>query len=215
LSAPASRLTPFQREVLGAFFERAKGFYLTGGAALAGFHLGHRETHDLDLFTLVGPLSDGVEALRHLARALGARCEEVRTAPEFRRFVLSRGSDSVVVDLVVERAPQLVADKPWVGSIQIDPPEEILANKLCALLGRAEIRDLVDVRALEQSGQSLERALAAAQKKDGGLTPGQLAWVLSQISIGEEARVPGGVTALELRRYLQGLIDRLVSLARP
>jgi hypothetical protein len=201
--------------VLGAFFERAKGFYLTGGAALAGFHLGHRETHDLDLFTLGGPLTDGVEALRDLARALGARCEEVRTAPEFRRFVLSRDDDSVTVDLVLERAPQLVADKPWVGSIQIDPPEEILANKLCALLGRAEIRDLVDVRALEQSGQSLGPALAAGQRKDGGLTPGQLAWVLSQISIGEEARVPGGVTAPELRRYLQGLIDRLVSLARP
>jgi hypothetical protein len=215
LSALASRLTPFQGEVLSAFFERAQGFYLTGGAALAGFHLGHRETHDLDLFTLVGPLTDGVAALRDLVRAIGARCDEVRTAPEFRRFVLSRGDDSVVVDLVVERAPQLVTDKPWVGSIQIDPPEEILANKLCALLGRAEIRDLVDVRALEQSGLSLEPALAAGRQKDGGLTPGQLAWVLSQISIGEEARVPGGVTASELRRYLQDLIDRLVSLARP
>ena len=75
MSPPASRLTPFQREVLGAFFERAKGFYLTGGAALAGFHLGHRETHDLDLFTLVGPLTDGVEALRDLARAIDARCK--------------------------------------------------------------------------------------------------------------------------------------------
>ena len=215
MSAPTSRLTPFQEEVLGAFFERAKGFYLTGGAALAGFHLGHRETHDLDLFTLVGPLTDGVEALRDLARAIRARCEEVRTAPEFRRFVLSRGDDSVVVDLVVERAPQLVADKPWVGSIRVDPPEEILANKLCALLGRAEIRDLVDVCALERSGQSLELALAAGQQKDGGLTSGQLAWVLSQISIGEEARVPGGMTAPELRRYLLSLIDRLVALARP
>jgi hypothetical protein len=215
LSAPTSRLTPFQEEVLGAFFERAKGFYLTGGAALAGFHLGHRETHDLDLFTLAGPLTDGVEALRDLARAIGARCEEVQTAPEFRRLVLSRGDDSVVVDLVVERAPQLVADKPWVGSIRVDPPEEILANKLCALLGRAEIRDLVDVCALERSGQSLELALAAGQQKDGGLTSGQLAWVLSQISIGEEARVPGGMTAPELRRYLLSLIDRLVALARP
>lgn len=201
--------------MLEAFFERANGFYLTGGAALAGFHLGHRETHDLDLFTLVGPLTHGVDALREVARAIGARCEETRTAPEFRRFLLSREDDSVVVDLVVERAPQLVADKPWVGSIRLDPPEEILANKLCALLGRAEIRDLVDVCALEQSGLSLERALAAGQQKDGGLTPGQLAWVLSQISIGDEARIPGGVAAPDLRRYLEDLVNRLVALARP
>jgi hypothetical protein len=212
---PASRLTPLQVEVLEAFFRREQGFFLTGGAALAGFHLGHRETHDLDLFTLAGPLTDGAEALRDLAREIGARCEETRTAPEFRRFVLSRGDESVVVDLVVERAPQLVADKPSVGSIRLDPPEEILANKLCALLGRAEIRDLVDVRALEEAGLSLERALEAGQRKDGGLTPAQLAWVLSQISIGDQARIPGGGAAPDLRRYLHDLIDRLVVLARP
>ena len=212
---PASRLTPLQAEVLGAFFAREQSFFLTGGAALAGFHLGHRETHDLDLFTTAGPLTNGVDALRDLAREMGARCEETRTAPEFRRFVLSRGEESVVVDLVVDRAPQLVEDKPSVGTIRLDPPEEILANKLCALLGRAEIRDLVDVRALEESGLPLETALAAGQRKDGGLTPAQLAWVLSQISIGGEARIPGGGEAAELRRYLRDLIDRLAALARP
>ncbi len=212
---PSSRLTALQSEVLEAFFRREKGFYLTGGAALAGFHLGHRETHDLDLFTLTGPLTGGVDSLRDLAREIGAHCEETRTAPEFRRFVLSRRDESVVVDLVVERAPQLVADKPSVGAIRLDPPEEILANKLCALLGRAEIRDLVDVRALVESGLSLERALEAGQRKDGGLTPAQLAWVLSQISISDEARVPGGGAAADLRLYLRDLIDRLVALARP
>jgi hypothetical protein len=212
---PSSRLTALQSEVLEAFFKRERGFFLTGGAALAGFHLGHRETHDLDLFTLAGPLTGGVEALRELAREIGTGCEETRTAPEFRRFVLTRGDESVVVDLVVERAPQLVSDKPSAGSIRLDPPEEIFANKLCALLGRAEVRDLVDVRALEGSGLSLERALEAGQQKDGGLTPAQLAWVLSQISIGAEARIPGGGSAADLRQYLRDLVDRLVTLARP
>ena len=212
---PASRLTALQADVLDAFFRRAPGFFLTGGGALAGFHLGHRETHDLDLFTLAGPLADGVEALRDGARQLGARCEETRTAPEFRRFVLTRGDESVVVDLVLERAPQVVAEKPSVGGIRVDPPEEILANKLCALLGRAEIRDLVDVRALEETGLSLERALEGGRRKDGGLTPGQLAWVLSQISIGDGARIPGGGAPAELRRYLRDLVDRLAALARP
>lgn len=46
-----SKLTDLQREVLDAFFQRERGFFLTGGAALAGFHLGHRTTDDLDLFT--------------------------------------------------------------------------------------------------------------------------------------------------------------------
>ncbi len=212
---PPSRLTALQVEILGAFFRREQSYFLTGGAALAGFHLGHRETHDLDLFTLSGPLTGGVDALRDMARELGGGCEETRTAPECRRFVISCASESVVVNLVWDRSPQLVVEKPNVGSIRVDPPDEILANKLCALLGRAEIRDLVDVRALEESGLSLTRALEAARQKDGGLTPAQLAWVLSQVTIGDEARIPGGGPASGLTDYLRDLIDRLARLARP
>jgi hypothetical protein len=95
------------------------------------------------------------------------------------------------------------------------PAEEIFANKLCTLLGRSEIRDLVDVRALEGLGLSLTEALAAGQRKDGGLTPAQLAWVLSQITIGDAATLPGGVPPAELRDYLRDLIERLVRLAHP
>lgn len=73
----------------------------------------------------------------------------------------------------------------------------------------------MDVRALEGLGLSLTQALEAGQRKDGGLTPAQLAWVLSQITIGEAASLPGGVTPAELRDYLRGLIDRLARLARP
>jgi hypothetical protein len=50
-SSPDSKLSPLQLAVIRAFFEREHDFFLTGGAALAGFHLGHRTTGDLDLFT--------------------------------------------------------------------------------------------------------------------------------------------------------------------
>jgi hypothetical protein len=119
------------------------------------------------------------------------------------------------VDLVIEHAEQLRPEKPLHGVVRVDPAEEIFANKLCALLGRSEIRDLVDVRALEGLGLSLTEALAAGQRKDGGLTPAQLAWVLSQITIGDSAALPGEVPPAELRGYLRGLIDRLVRLAHP
>jgi len=210
-----SRLTPLQTELLEAFFGHEDRFYLTGGAALAGFHLGHRETHDLDLFALDPIMDDGVRALRQAARDVGASWREVRTAPEFRRVLLSREDDSVIVDLVIEHAEQVRPEKPAHGSVRVDPAEEILANKLCALLGRAEIRDLVDVRALEGLGLSLTDALTAGERKDGGLTPAQLAWVLSQIAIGDDADLPGGVGPTELREYLNGLVDRLARLARP
>ena len=215
MGAPRSRLTQFQAEILEAFFRQESRFFLTGGGALVGYHLGHRETHDLDIFSLSPVMEDGVRALRSAATAVGASWQDVRTAPEFRRVLLTRGDESVIVDLVIEHAEQLRPEKPLHGVVRVDPAEEIFANKLCTLLRRSEIRDLVDVRALEGLGLSLTEALAGGQRKDGGLTPAQLAWVLSQITIGDAATLPGGVPPAELSDYLRGLIDRLVRLGHP
>jgi hypothetical protein len=210
-----SRLGKLQLDFLQAFFSRERRFFLTGGAALAGFHLGHRETHDLDLFTLEDVVEEGAGVIADLAREMGATVESIQTSPDFRRQILTLGSEAVVIDLVHERVPQVVNNKPLIGIIRIDPPEEILANKLCALLGRAEIRDLVDVRALEISGFSVDSALSAAARKDAGLTPAQLGWVLNQITLGDDLIPPGGVSVEELRSYLARLIARLSHLAFP
>jgi hypothetical protein len=77
------------------------------------------------------------------------------------------------------------------------------------------VRDLVDVRALELAGYCMEDGISAAAQKDGGLTPGHLSWVLSQITIGEDLVPPGGVSRDELRRYLDDLVGRLARLAFP
>jgi hypothetical protein len=94
-------------------------------------------------------------------------------------------------------------------------PAEILANKLCALLSRAEIRDIVDVLALETYGLRIEDALDLAHRKDAGLSPAQLGWVLSQVEVGEDADVPGGFTPDDLRRALRDWQARLARLAFP
>jgi len=210
-----SRLGRLQEDFLAAFFRREGRFFLTGGAALAGFHLAHRETHDLDLFVLEDVLDDGAIEVAEVARELGATTESILTSPDFRRLLMRRGNETVLIDLVRDRAPQLVPRKPVIRGIRVDPPEEILANKLCALLARAEIRDLVDVRALESAGYPAENAIRGAAEKDAGLTPGQLSWVLGQIKLGADLIPPGGVSRQELLDYLENLIDRLAHLALP
>jgi hypothetical protein len=211
----ADALSPFQRELLEAFFRRAGDFYLTGGAALAGFYLGHRRTEDLDLFTTQDALESGERSLQEAADELGASVERLQTAPDFRRRLIRRGGESLVVDLVRERATAGQRAKVQRGAIRLDSSEEILANKLCALLSRAELRDLVDVIALEKAGLRIEEVLPDAMRKDGGLTPAQLAWVLSELRIGDDARIPGNLSAAELRAALESLIDRLTRLAVP
>ena len=211
----ASRLTPLQRDLLEAFFRHETRFFLTGGGALAGYYIGHRDTADLDLFTSEDLLAEGEAALHAAASEAGASLENIQTAPDFRRRLARREAEGIVVDLVRDRAPQGSEPKVQFGSVRVDPPEEILANKLCALLSRAEIRDLVDVFALERAGHRAESVVVLAGQKDAGLTPAQLAWVLSQIAIGDDAAIPGGVSPTELRSFLSDLIARLTRLSFP
>lgn len=208
-------LDNFQHEILAAFFERQRGFFLTGGAALVGFHLQHRTTLDLDLFTNEDLMDEGEQALVEIARAREIDLERLRTSTDFRRFLLTRGTESLVVDLVRDLSPQIDEEKPEIHGIRVDSPREIMANKLCTLLSRAELRDLVDVRALDREGLSVEEHLPLAAQKDAGLTAGQLAWVLSQIEIGDDASPPGGVSASELQSFLENLILRLTAMAYP
>ncbi len=210
-----SRLSRLQERVLLGFFRKSRSFFLTGGAALAAYHLGHRTTDDLDLFTSSADLDEGVSALQSVAEEMGASIQALRTSPDFRRFLLAAGAESVVVDLVRDRAPQIHVEKLNRDGVLVDPPAEILANKLCTLLSRGEVRDLVDVLFLERAGLRVEDALGPASTKDGGLTPAQLAWVLSQITLGPDSRIPAGITPDELRAFLEDLVSRLSRLAWP
>ena len=60
----------------------------------------------------------------------------------------------------------------------------------------------------------MEEAIGAAREKDAGLTAAQLAWVLSEIEIGEDAEPPG-VSVEVLREYVGALVGRLTAKAFP
>lgn len=208
------RLSALQRDLLRAFFARDPELFLTGGAALAGYWIGHRTTDDLDLFGVAGvDLERSVRALRAAAEEIGASLRSMETYPDFRRFLAERAEERCKVDLVLDRAPQLERDKSVVDGIRVDSPRELAANKICALVGRSEIRDLVDLQALLGLGIPLERALEDALVKDGGADAATLGWLLDQLAIGPEARIPGGVDAVELTRFRDSLVADLRRIA--
>lgn len=215
VSSP-DKLTPLQRDLLAAFFGHERRFFLTGGAALAGFYLGHRATDDLDLFTHEREAFEaGARALAAAADDVGAETTIRQDAPGFRRSVVSRSDETVVVDLVWERVPSVYPDKPERAGVRIDPVEEILINKLTTVVSRAEERDLVDLFFLERAGHRAEDALDGALAKDGGCTPGALAWALSQVDVPDAATLPGGVSPMELRAFVGDLVKRLRRAAAP
>jgi hypothetical protein len=214
-------LTPLQEKTLVLLAEISPPWTLTGGGALAGFHLAHRKTRDLDLFwhgrAELGSLSN--EVVNVLERA-GLGADSIQTSPAFVRLRVSDRNEEVLLDLVAERVPAVEApsEETVAGTrILVDTRHEILVNKLCTLLSRRELRDLQDVREILRNGGDLERALADAPRKDGGFSPLMVAWILRENSVRDMAPV-GALTPAELDELVQfqdELVQRLARAASP
>ena len=209
------RLSRLQQDLLREFFSRERRFVLTGGGALVGYHLHHRTSDDLDLFAKPpARVEEARRAIEAAAEALGAVVESLRVYPDFLRLLVRRAEESAVVDLVIDRSPGIDETEDVGDGIRVHSLREIAANKVCALIGRAEVRDLVDFRAILARGIDLCSALSDAETKDGGVSAATLAWILDQIVIGEGAQLPG-VTGSELDAFRRDLVKRLRAIARP
>lgn len=215
------RLTPLQRRILRTLVPIEPPWTLTGGGALAGVYFGHRATRDLDLFwrerTNLGRVPADAQVL---LGAAGLDVVVLRTSPMFAELRVSDAHDTCIVDLVAEPfrslEPARQADIDG-ARVAVDSMQEILVNKLTALLGRVELRDLVDVEALLAAETDLIAALRDAPKKDGGFSAMTLAWVLQTFDAKPLALALGWTTtdATALDAFRQSLIDRLTRASMP
>ena len=142
------------------------------------------------------------------------------TALQFHRLLVKAADDSVLVDLVAE--PIEACEPPTYFSlngmaIRHDTRRELLAAKLCALLGRAELRDLWDTSVVLDLGEDLSVGCEDAKRKDGEFSALTLAWILETSNVSREARgagMPAG-DAEALTAFLARLRGNLLTLARP
>jgi len=211
-------LSRLQRDVLDAMVGRA-AFYFTGGAALAGFYLHHRRSEDLDFFVTDQDELDVLESeLQRISRERGWEIHEIRRFPGFRRFIVGDGKDETLLDLVHDPVAQMVdlSDKPVFEGLRVDDLSDIVTNKLCALLGRGDIKDLVDLYFLQQAGIDVPAYVDAAQRKDGGMEPTTLGYVLQSVRLDTSRLLlvkplsPG-----DLERFRDDLMRRLLEMAWP
>jgi hypothetical protein len=210
-------LTRTQVELVRAVQARRPELFLTGGSALAAFYLGHRRSVDIDLFT---PDSDAYIGFAELVRAAAQQIQaEVRTGqgafPHYRGFLVREG-EFLALDLVVDTAPAVVAQKPVREGIRVDALEDILANKLVAAASRMEVRDFVDLYFIDRHGPSIFDAVPWALRKDPSLTVEALAHRLA--SGPWDAPLPKLVTSVsvgEIRDRLTDVAHRLARSAFP
>jgi predicted nucleotidyltransferase component of viral defense system len=143
-------LNSFQKEILKLMenMEGMENFYFTGGSALAYFYLKHRKSNDLDFFTseenVIVPFS------YHLEKKLTERGYKVERKRHFFSFVevfISKEENFTLLHLGCDSPYRLEKLRKFdeFPKLKVDSLEDISANKLLSLFGRATLRDFIDV----------------------------------------------------------------------
>lgn len=188
--------------------------HLAGGMALSGAHLAHRLSADVDLF--VHDASGHRRACRHLQDAVtaaGGSLSVVQDAGAFWRARVVVGAVVSDFDLVHETVPDLEAPPPPIDGVVVESLADLRAAKLTCLLSRSEPRDLVDVLFLERAGFQPEDDLAIALRKDAGIDPAILAWLLKSFPVDPLPMMLVPLSRDELVDYRDRLAERFRRLA--
>jgi hypothetical protein len=213
-------LSSLQHKVLLSLADVEPSWTLTGGAALILF-LSHRQTRDIDLrWSHMESIASVSRVIRDRLITQGFSVSTIQTGNRFERLLVESDGEGVVLDLMAEPFPpveQPIAIELGEATILADTVHSMLVNKLCALLGRTELRDLIDVRQLLGMGVDLDRALRDAPEHDAGFSPLTLAWVLHGFSVVSLARALGWTDeeAAGLDDFRQTLIAQLTLLSAP
>jgi len=135
-------LYQLQDRVLEMVFAEENIFYLTGGTCLSRFYWAKRHSDDLDFF------AEGSRRFALAARRVMRRLEEafeVSAEIESKDFYRFRLNNLLQVDFVNDHSPRYGKVVETAEGYLVDNPENILANKLTAILGRDDPKDVFDV----------------------------------------------------------------------
>ena len=179
------RLYPLQDRILARLASVDTGFYLSGGTAASRGYLHHRFSDDLDFFVNDDPRFV-LWAQRAVQALAGSDGWVVTVSQQDRRFVRltvaehDLGLKVEMIDDVPAHVGELKHD-PVLGLL--DSAENILANKLTAVVDRREPRDLADIWGFcSRLGLSCEAAIDNAQSKAAGLFPADVARALLSVT---------------------------------
>ncbi|MSP62947.1 MAG: hypothetical protein EXR72_21950 [Myxococcales bacterium] len=165
-----------------------KGFYLAGGSAI-GWHLDHRRSNDLDLFSDEAIDLGLVE--RAIKRLRGAKVVSVSDA------TLKIDLDGTLVDIVSYPYAPLEAPQAGPEGCRVATRLDLAVMKLAAVARRGIRRDFWDLKVLVESGISIA-VCARAYVRRFRVSEGDLYPVLRALTYFEDAEkdpsFPDGMT---------------------
>lgn len=214
-------LLPHQVEFLKDFFANslAKYFFLTGGTALSAFYLAHRESKDLDLFCMSDFEMYQIEGvIRDIAKKMECEVSAKVSSVSYSEIYLHNKKEDWTQRIdVVKEQPKHFGEIEQIESVRIDSLENIGSNKICAMLGRVEIKDYIDLyEIINQTEWSFERLWELAKQKDLGLNEFTLAnsiVEIEQFSLWPKMLIQ--TDKQQMAKYYRELVTKLLMLAKP
>ncbi|MDX9796660.1 MAG: nucleotidyl transferase AbiEii/AbiGii toxin family protein [Arcobacteraceae bacterium] len=158
-------LYKLQDEVLKVVFATEHEFYLTGGTCLSRFYVEKRYSDDLDFFTNQSPRYSF--AIKNIKKALNENFQ-LTVEVESKDFTRFKIDDLLQVDFVNDISfrykEPVVSEEHYL----IDTIENILSNKLTAVVGRDNPKDIFDIYLIWKFYEvNWEQILETAHKKAG------------------------------------------------
>jgi predicted nucleotidyltransferase component of viral defense system len=136
------KLYALQDTVLEKVFSVEYEFYLTGGTALSRFYQEKRYSDDLDFFTNSSTRFNF--AIKNILTELSKEFT-IENELDSRDFVRIKINGLLQVDFVNDRVPRYKEPKVLENGYKIDTIENILSNKITAVIGRDNPKDIFDI----------------------------------------------------------------------
>jgi len=132
-----------QNEVLDLLFSEESIFYLTGGTCISRFYLEKRYSDDLDFFTSDNNLFRG--NIRRIYNIFDEKKIVFETVADSKDFVRIKIKEILKVDFVNDRTYYYGRTAKSENGYILDNAINMLANKLSAVIGRDEPKDIFDL----------------------------------------------------------------------
>jgi predicted nucleotidyltransferase component of viral defense system len=157
------KLYALQDKVLEKVFSVEDEFYLTGGTALSRFYQEKRYSDDLDFFTNSSTRFNF--AIKNILVELSKEFT-IENELDSRDFVRIKINGLLQVDFVNDRVPRYKEPKVLENGYKIDTIENILSNKITAIIGRDNPKDIFDIYLISKYYSiDWQKILNSAQEK--------------------------------------------------
>jgi predicted nucleotidyltransferase component of viral defense system len=207
----ANILYPLQDKVIPAF--KDSPFYLTGGTALSRGYYHHRYSDDLDYFVNNSPEFQRIA--EEVIIKLTGIFNDIKIPLKDTHFVRIFTSEEKLKIELINDVPSHIGtliDHPILG--RIDSKENILANKLTAIVDRTMPKDMVDLYFLLQDGLDLKKALVNAESKAAGIAPLLVAKVFGEFDyslLDTEIKWVNPIPSITIKEFMNSLSLSIVN----